>query len=130
MKKVSPNILCCCCCYCCYFRGGVFVICCPSLYGGCSGLPYLHTYSCPTPICFSPPLHLSLSSPTSFGLSPSSSFPTAADEYQELLPKEEEDLQEVLASHENAIQDSERLMEKLSEELSTLDEVGGPRENC
>lgn len=73
---------------------------------------------------------ISLSSPTPFGLSPSSSFPTAADEYQELLPKEEEDLQEVLASHENAIQDSERLMEKLSEELSTLDEVGGPRENC
>ena len=89
----------------------------------------LLSYSCPTPICFSRPLHLSLSSPTPFGLSPSSSFPTAADEYQELLPKEEEDLQEVLASHENAIQDSERLMEKLSEELSTLDEVGGPREN-
>ena len=79
-------------------------------------------------MCFSPPLNLSLSSPTPFGLSPSS-FPTAADEYQELLPKEEEDLQEVLTSHENAIQDSERLMEKLSEELSTLDEVGGPREN-
>ena len=50
--------------------------------------------------------------------------PTASDEYQELLPKEEEDLQEILASHEDAIQDSERLMESISEELSTLDEVG------
>ena len=47
------------------------------------------------------------------------------EEYQELLPKEEEDLNEILTSNEKAIIDSERLVEKISEELSQLDEVNG-----
>lgn len=68
-------------------------------------------------------LNLPLLPPTVFDLSLPSSL-TATEEYQELLPKEEEDLQEILTSHEDAIQDSERLVEKISEELSTLDEVG------
>ena len=64
-------------------------------------------------------LSLCLSLQPTLSLSPTGT----AEEYQELLPKEEEDLQEILTSHEDAIQDSEKLMEKISEELSTLDEV-------
>jgi hypothetical protein len=67
--------------------------------------------------------HLStstLSGDTPVGREPSEE---ATEEYQELLPKEEEDLNEILTSHEDAIQDAERLMEKISEELSYFDEV-------
>ena len=43
------------------------------------------------------------------------------DEYQELTPQEEADLENLL-SRENAIQDAAALMENLSEELSQLDQ--------
>ncbi len=49
-------------------------------------------------------------------------YVSAAEEYSELSPEEEADL-EALLSRENAIQDAATFTENLSEELAQLDEA-------